>query len=203
MRTVRGNVTGWYLIGGKRVYLKSLLERAWACVLELCKLNPNMGLALFGYEIVDWKYESFRFDFYGDNLPFKKGQSTKRMKGRRHGVTCYKPDFKIIRTGDATIWHEVKGVMMPTDLTKLRCLSTYYPNEKLEVIINGMPTGRTTLGRRTLIRYNKCRQYGYKVIDAKPIIKSLGRWLDAVIVMEMGNERQRKRIRSEFKKRCK
>lgn len=125
----------WVEIGGKRCFFKSSWEYNYACYLEWLKQHGN---------IKDWSYEPEVFWF--DNI--------------KRGTNNYKPDFLISYFNGRRVWHEIKGYKKPKDLTKLKRMHRYYPNETVMII-----TGETTL----LIRDDKLLEWpgGYYHIAAQ------------------------------------
>lgn len=100
---------GYYDIGGKQFYFRSLWEANYALYLEFLL---NKGL------IKEWRFESETFWF----------EKIKR------GVRSYLPDFKITNKDDSTEFHEVKGYMDSKSVTKIKRMKTYYPKVKLIII---------------------------------------------------------------------
>jgi len=100
---------GWYDIGGKKMYFRSLWEANYALYLNFLKRRND---------IRDWGYEVDTFWF----LNIKRG------------VRSYKPDFKIFNNDGTIEYHEVKGWMDAKSKTKIKRMSKYYPKIKLEII---------------------------------------------------------------------
>lgn len=100
---------GWYLIGGKKHYYKSMWEVNYARYLEWLKVAG---------EILDWEYEPEIFWF----------EKIKR------GTNNYTPDFKIYNKDETTEFHEVKGYMDAKSATKIKRMAKYHPDTKLLVI---------------------------------------------------------------------
>lgn len=69
-------------------------------------------------EIKAWEYEPDTFMF----------ESIKR------GTRSYTPDFKVFQNDGSFIYHEVKGWMSPTSITKLKRMKKYYPEVRVDVI---------------------------------------------------------------------
>lgn len=165
------NVAGHFTIGGKTYYFRSLLERRWACVLELCKRFSPLSEVVLGYAIRDWFYEPRKFSF--DSANIKNG-----LKGKSRGVLDYRVDFQIVKKGGKIVWHETKGYMNGKSRTKLRCMHKYYPRVDIAVVVNGIPKGRTAKSRTARARLDFVPKLGYELKNAKPIFESLRGWFD-------------------------
>ncbi len=98
----------WEEIGGKRIYLRSKLEKHCAVYLQSLK---SKGM------IIDWAYEPKTFWF----------EAIKR------GVRSYKPDFLVTMSDGSTVWIECKGYMDAKSKTKLKRFAKYYPDERIVV----------------------------------------------------------------------
>lgn len=105
----RQTYKGWVTISDKRYYLKSKWEYRYAMYLDLMKRNNH---------ILDWEYEPKTFYF----------------EGIKRGTTNYKPDFKVIFPSHNEEWYEVKGFMDSKSATKIKRMSKYFPEIKLNVI---------------------------------------------------------------------
>lgn len=103
--------SGFYVVGGKRIFLRSKYEYTYVLYLQFLKDKKK---------IKDWEYEPKLFIF-------------EKIK---HGTNCYKPDFKITENDGSTWWAEVKGVLDSKSKTKLSRMKKYYPKEKV-VLITG------------------------------------------------------------------
>lgn len=163
MRQDHKNVAGWWIVGDKTCYFKSLFERDVACLLELCKRHRQLAVEILGHKVGDWEYEPRCFRYYGPDI--KKG-----LQGKRHGITCYTPDFYIDCAEPYYI--ETKGYMGGRDYSRIKYFKTYYPQERLLIIVRRLPTGKAASGRETLVRYQKIEQLGYKVLVVGGVLKS-------------------------------
>lgn len=101
---------GWYVIGDRRIYMRSSWEYKYALLLEEKKR------ALI---IKEWEFEPKTFWF--ENI--------------LRGVRSYLPDFRITWPDDSIEYHEVKGWMDPKSATKIKRMAKYHPEVKLEVLI--------------------------------------------------------------------
>ncbi len=99
----------WRIIGGKRIYFRSLWEANFGKYLQWQLDN--------GF-IKDWLHEPQTFWF----------EEIKR------GVRSYLPDFKVITLESGHVWYEVKGYYDSKSLTKIKRFKKYYPEEKLFLI---------------------------------------------------------------------
>ena len=93
---------GWYVIGKRRIYLRSRWEVNYAHYLELL---------LTAGEISAWDYEPDTFWF--DRI--------------KRGTTNYTPDFKVTYPDGRVEYHEIKGWMDPRSLTKLKRMRIHHP----------------------------------------------------------------------------
>lgn len=100
---------GWREIGGKRKYFRSRWEANYARYLQLLKDNGK---------IADWEHEAKVFWF----------------EGIKRGCVSFLPDFEVKNTDGTVEYHEVKGWMDDRSKTKIRRMSIYFPDVKLEVI---------------------------------------------------------------------
>lgn len=98
----------WRTIGGQRHFFRSKWEINIAYYLEWLKMNKK---------ILNWDYECETFWF----------EKIKR------GVRSYTPDFKVTELNGSTNFIEVKGWMDNKSKTKLKRMSTYYPNIKINL----------------------------------------------------------------------
>lgn len=105
--------SGHYMVGGKKIFLRSKMEYTYALYLEFLKSKGK---------IKNWTYEEKLFYF-----------------GKiKRGTTCYKPDF-LITENDGSHWFgEVKGFLDAKSKTKLARMKKYYPEEKVVVIDSKM-----------------------------------------------------------------
>src|ERR1039457_3060123 len=101
--------SGWREIGGKKKYFRSRWEANYARYLEFLKGNN---------QIIDWQHEPKVFWF----------------EGIKRGCVSYLPDFSITEKSGEVVYHEVKGWMDDRSKTKIRRMSIYFPEVKLQVI---------------------------------------------------------------------
>ena len=108
----KSNVKGWRMLGGKRIYFRSLWEIQYAQTLEWYKKNRK---------IIDWWYEPKVFDFPKDKY--------------RTGPFYYKPDFLVFTSKrEHPIWYEVKGYMTKDSAKKIKRFKKHYPEEEIVII---------------------------------------------------------------------
>lgn len=167
MRQERKNIQGWCTIGGKYHFYRSLLERRWACYLEILKM---------GKEIKDWLYEPERLPFHGPTI-------SKKLKGKTRGIIDVKLDFKVIELNGTHTWHECKGHFYRDDIAKINLFHTYYPKERLHIVMDGLPKGRTKASRKKLAVIMQFSSWGYEIRNARPIFKQIGSWFDRLIIL--------------------
>jgi len=158
MRQERNNQITNARFEGRTYTFRSLLEYRWACVLEVLKR---------GGQIKDWSYEPFSFRFYPPFIPSD-------LSGKQFGVRKYLVDFKVTELDGSITWHETKGFLGDKDMTKLRCMHTYYPNEKLWLIFQTLPKGKTPQQRNKLERIRRAEQFVQRVYEASHDFKRLG-----------------------------
>lgn len=106
---VSRTLTGWYLVGDKKIHVRSGWELVYARSLEWLKQKGS---------IKDWYYEPKTFWF----------------DGVRRGVVSYLPDFLIINNDGTEEYHEVKGYMDARSATKLKRMAKYYPEVKMVLV---------------------------------------------------------------------
>lgn len=99
---------------GRRVDLYNIFFRArseanYARYLNWLKTNG---------EILDWQYEPQTFWF----------------DGIRRGTCSYKPDFKVTEKNGTHHWLELKGFMTKQNLTALKRMKKYFPEEHVRVV---------------------------------------------------------------------
>lgn len=165
MRQFRKNIAHWANVGGQKCYFKSLFERRYACLLEILKR---------GKQIKGWQYEPKRFRFFGPNIP-------KGLKGKTVGATVYTPDFKVIELNGSITYHETKGYLDNRDIAKMRCFKTYYPDERLVFVINGMPQGKTAKSRAKKFKLDKIKKLGYRIYDVRNDFRKYKSFLDSML----------------------
>lgn len=114
-------IKGWRIIGGLRIYFRSLWEINFARVLQW---HLETGTPFRDKIITKWEYEPQTFIFHAI----------------QSGTRSYKPDFKVYFEAEnlfgdnAYEWFEVKGHMKQKDKTKIRRFRKYYPSETLHII---------------------------------------------------------------------
>ena len=145
--------SGWYDVGEQQYYFRSGFEYRWAQYLEWLK-----GLG----EIVGWTYEPRVFWF----------------EKIRRGKNNYKPDFLVLyaEEGDERThrWHECKGYLQQADITKLRRMAKYYPDEKIILVMQRIPKTRTRKNTELFRRLENAEKYVERIMDAEEILKEVG-----------------------------
>ena len=141
------------------VTFKSKAEANRATVLEVLKR---------GGEIQEWEYEPQFFRFYHPHIP-------EHMAGKSCGVRKYKVDFKVTLADGRVRWEEVKnGYFTDKDKTKLKCMSTYYPEEVVWLMLASVPKGRTASSQYKLRMIDRIKPYVERVYDMSHDFKRLG-----------------------------
>lgn len=100
---------GYYQIGSKKMYFRSLWEANYALYVDYLQKTGK---------IKKWEFEVDTFWF--NNI--------------KRGVRSYLPDFKITNNDESIEYHEVKGYMDSKSITKLKRMKKYYPNIKIVLI---------------------------------------------------------------------
>lgn len=100
---------GWRVVGGRRVYFRSIWEANWARYLQVLVDQKR---------ILGWEHEPKTFWF----------------DGVRRGVVSYKPDFRVTLLDGRRVWHEVKGWMDHRSQLALKRFARHYPEETMRVI---------------------------------------------------------------------
>lgn len=100
----------WYVIGDRRIYMRSSWEYKYALLLEEKKR---------AFVIKDWEFEPQTFWF------------EKVLRG----VRSYLPDFRITWHDGSVEYHEVKGWLDPKSKTKLKRMRIYYPQVRIELLM--------------------------------------------------------------------
>ena len=131
---------------GRVIKFRSKLEAKWSRYLDLLIRDG---------EIKYYDYEPFYFEF----------------PEIRHGVTRYKPDFKIYLPDGSVRWEELKGCLNPKSLTRIRRFAKYYPFEKLHLIFDGVPDRRIRSKKRIAIE--KIAPFVSRIVDASVIFRQL------------------------------
>jgi hypothetical protein len=103
------NKAQYYNVGGRELYLRSLLEYRAATILQNA-VEANL--------ITQWEYEPQRFWF----------------EGIKSGTNSYLPDFKITFSSGLHVWIECKGQLDDKSKTRLKRFAKYYPQEVLWLI---------------------------------------------------------------------
>ena len=100
---------GYYDIGGKKMYFRSMWEANYALYLNWLVDNKH---------IKSWLFEP-------DVFWFEK---------IRRGVRSYCPDFKILNNDNSIEYHEIKGYFDSKSKTKMKRMKKYHPKTKLLLI---------------------------------------------------------------------
>ncbi len=130
---------------GMTIKFRSKLEAKWSRYLDL--------LVRAG-EIKRYEYEPCYFEF----------------TEIRHGVTRYKPDFRVYMPDGDIVWHETKGYLDAKSITKIRRFSKFYPQETLWLVFNRLPKNKTSKGG---IAIEKITPFVSRVVDASIIFRQL------------------------------
>jgi len=131
-------------VGNQTCRFRSEFEWRWAQWLQ--RLLEAGTLA-------DWQYEPRRFAFPNELT----------------GAKVYTPDFLIVEPSEGRIWHECKGRLVGSDVTKFRRMADYYPNDRIVLVMLRIPT-RGEAARRVA----RCRKYVADVIDGGAILRKVG-----------------------------
>ena len=131
-------------VGDQTCRFRSEFEYRWAKWLQRLYYAGGM---------LSWQYEPRRFEF-PDELT---------------GAKVYTPDFLVVEPSGERTWHECKGRLVGSDVTKFRRMAKYYPAERLVLVMLRMPT-RGEAARRLA----HCRKYVTGVIDGGAILRKVG-----------------------------
>ena len=93
---------GWLTVGSERFYSRSGYEESTAYYLEYLKQEGQLDY---------WKHEDLKIRY-----PLKSG------------TLVYIPDFSCYKNGQLVKIIEVKGRLMPKDITKIKRLKKYFPS---------------------------------------------------------------------------
>lgn len=135
---------------GRVIKFRSILEARWSYYLDIL---------VKGKQILSYDHEP-RWFVFGD---------------LRFGKNCrYLPDFVVTELDGSTTLHETKGYLDGNSVTKLRRMAEYYPDQKLWLIFDKLPNGKSGKSILKQIKIDKLRSRVDRVVDARPIFKQLG-----------------------------
>ena len=116
----------WYdAADGRRIWMRSKLERRFAAYLDVCKQGGAVG---------DWTYEKGRFDF-----------------GLKRGTTDYLPDFCVwwskteLPVIMEEIWYECRMYLTRKHLTQFKRMKKYYPDVQLVLVMDRRKYGKQAM----------------------------------------------------------
>ena len=159
MRNLKAQQVTLEFEGKGFVVFKSKAEANRAKVLEILK---------WGEEILEWEYEPQFFRFYHPHIP-------EHMAGKSCGVRKYKVDFKVTEKDGKVHWEEIKnGYFVDKDKTKLKCMSTYYPDVRVWLMLASMPKGRSASAMYKLRMIHSIAPFVDRVYDMSHDFKRLG-----------------------------
>jgi len=160
MNTIQRNViAGNRTVGDRTFRFRSGFEWRWGYYLQILK---NAG------EIKDWDYEPRKFKFYGKDI------SGSGLKGKEIGVRVYTPDFKVYERNGGITWQETKGFLDSKSYTKVKCFRQYYPTERIELIMQRLPSYRgSARSRNILVKLKRLEDMGVTVRDGSAIDKQM------------------------------
>lgn len=145
--------SGWYdFDNGKRYYMRSGFEARWGRYLDFL---------IKAKEVVSWEYEPKPFEF----------------EGVRSGTVFYIADFKVNYYGKQYphYWHETKGRLTQKDVTKMKRMAEYYPDEKIILVMQRIPYGHSKSAIQQRILIDKARRYVERVIgEGEQILRKVG-----------------------------
>jgi hypothetical protein len=133
-------------IGGKTFCVDSDLEERYARYLEILK---EAGC------IRGWGRNKFHFTF----------------AGAVRGATIYTPDFYVQTNEGKTEFHELKGYLEGSDITKYRRLQEFYPDTILDLILQNLPGARAKSKR--VNRIAAARKYCRRVVSFHEVTRGL------------------------------
>lgn len=131
------------VVGHNRCRFRSEFEWRWATWLQRL---------LEAGAINDWQYEPHRFEFRDEVL----------------GAKVYTPDFLVVEGGERS-WHECKGRLVGSDVTKYRRMAEYYPKERLVLVMMRVPRRGATARR-----LSRAGKYVAEIVDGGKELKRAG-----------------------------
>ena len=132
---------------------KSKAEGFRATILDILKR---------GGEIIDWDYETQFHRFYPPHIP-------DHLAGKSCGVRKYKTDFKVTENYVRVRFEEVKrGWITPKDKTKIKAMSTYYPETPLWLVVDYIQKGQTTSSRAKRHFILSFQPYVERIYEMRP-----------------------------------
>ena len=139
-----GNTRVTATVGGKKCYFRSKFEYHWAQYLELLKQSN---------EIIDWFYEPETFYFEGENT----------------APVQYTPDFKVIESNGAAVWHETKGYHDGKTNKKLQRMVKHHPDIVIDLVLQYIPKRGVKGANRRAV----AERYARRVFDGTEVLKGL------------------------------
>ncbi len=128
-----GNEPRHVTIDGREFHFKSLLEYRYAQYLELLRTQGHL---------LHWEYEYHQFMFEDE------------IKGAK----VYTPDFLVTLKDSKLEYHECKGLLTGSDVTKFKRMAKYYP--KVDITLVFMKSDRRQANRiRTAMKYVRDVKY--------------------------------------------
>jgi hypothetical protein len=107
-----GNTRITETVGGKLCHFRSLLECNWAYYLQWLKEHD---------QIKDWAFEQTTFVF----------------RDETRGAKQFLVDFDVLNNDGTFEYHETKGWLRGTDVTKFQRLAKYRPEVKITLVMSG------------------------------------------------------------------
>ena len=129
-------------IGEKTFSVDSDLEDRYAGFLEMLKR---------GGAIRDWFRPAGTFTF----------------AGAVKGATVYTPDFRVIEKDGTVVYHELKGYIQSSDITKFRRLQEFYPGIVVDLYMQSIPGPKAKNFQRVQKLLASARKYCRRVVTVK------------------------------------
>jgi hypothetical protein len=133
---------GTVCVGGKVFSKDSDLEERYAGFLEMLKVSGS---------IRDWFRPAGTFTF----------------AGAVRGATVYTPDFRVIERDGTTVYHELKGYIQSSDITKFRRLQEFYPGTAVDLFMQSIPGPKAKNFQRVQKLLAAARKYCRRVVTVR------------------------------------
>ncbi len=104
-----GNEPRHVMIGEREFHFKSKFEYRYAQYLDILREQRHY---------TSWDYEPDVFTF----------------ENEVRGAKIYTPDFRIITAKECTEYHECKGLLTGSDVTKFKRMAQYYPDVDITLV---------------------------------------------------------------------
>ena len=128
-------------IGGKLCRFRSKLEHNYAVYLQFLKEQK---------QIKDWNFEQTNFIF----------------ETKARGAKSFLVDFDVLNLDGTFEYHETKGWLQGTDVTKFRRVAKHWPKAKMTLIMSGK-------SKKDADRLRQIAKYSERIIYARELFDPL------------------------------